>query len=682
VGADMQLDTDKCDVLESIIENLDTLYDEGKECRDDNILLQELGFRPVVTDPDYDSLKRILRENRPTSYIFTEVTASKYTTQTNKIKHFPLLTSLEKASHEDLSIQTKQLQEWFKFCGNVPVYRSDYYYEQWKLDGVSIQIYYINGKLSGAGLRPRDGEFGEDVSRQIQYVSGVPKELKLPLTCAIRAELVILKDDFELVQKWKKTINEKPFSNERSAAIGGIRQFKNPELTKHHRITAIAHNIWQEKHIYTTEIEKARFCNDLGFNFVDTISLDFNTFKNAEENAAKLNFRVDGIVIGVNDISIQDKLGRHGDKPSGNPRAKIAWKFREERAIVQVKSIEWSVGRTGVIKPVALFDGVRLGGTTVERATLHNSGFIYRNKIGLRAELTIVKAGNIIPKVISVVSQGDSVVIPKVCPVCGTSVIESEHGEISELRCPNECCTSRQVNRLVHWFAVLGCLGLGEATIFKLVGQKKIYIIEEFYGLTLKSLLEIFTLRESLLILAAIHMIDKPEKLTNEKLTSLINTRYTVKKIIPSWKFLAALGIPNVGTDISKSLLSSLTIEQLIKSDLSTLLSIPGVGTTIAQSIVNFFSKNDITKLLNHFQFINNIGKLSGKLFCLSGSLPNGKKYWQDKIEQQGGICVGTVSSKLTYLVAGDKSGEKSDKAKKIGISIIDTVKLEKLLCY
>lgn len=695
------------ETLEESITILDTLYEEGRDCILPDVLSKalELPVGCLVSDVGYDAMREELKRLSPHSFVFEKVTSSRHAISTKKIKHDPLLTSIEKASHQDIEVQNQQLWKWIDDCnskikqtsnettldekynGKNVKYGKNCYYQQWKLDGVSIQIYYKDGKLVAAGLRPRDGEYGEDVTTQAKYVKGIPLQLKLPITCAIRGELIVLGSDFPEVQAWKQHQGEKEFSNQRSAAVGGIRQFNDPEKTKKHLITFIAHGISKFDNCpYKTEVDKAIWCNkNLGIQFVQTRHFNFCDLEKMEEEAPLLNYRVDGVVVGVNDTEELESLGTHGDKPYKNPRGKIAWKFAEERKSAIIKDIEWNVGRTGVIKGVAIFDPIRLADTDVRRATLHNLGFMIRSRIGTGTEIIVQKAGNIIPKVIGVKAGHRDPDYPRFCPSCQQSTAVIQNKDMVELRCENPRCPAKQLSNFCHWFKVLGCLGLGEATVEILINSGKIYNRADFYKLSVQDCQSAgLSERESLLAVAAIHMVYDPEHIEDKELTKQLKIVTTSPKKVAAWKFFAALGIPTAGEDSGKSLVDRLGgIDKIRAASVNDLQSVDGVGKKTALIVHDYLKSHvsEIDLLLPYFELeLPKRGPLTNTIFCLSGSLPEGKDMWKKKIEDLGGKCVGSVSKKVNYLVAGTGSGEKSQKASELGIAILDVDGLKKLL--
>jgi DNA ligase (NAD+) len=293
--------------LERVITHLDTLYEQGEDCvhPDTNIL---------VTDGEYDSLRRELKELAPKSKLFATATASKVQSAVKKVVHDPPLTSIEKASHEIVEKQEEMLFKWLIGCTpdeydgtsitikgksykeEDVVIAKDYFYEAYKLDGVALALYYENGKLARAGLRPRDGINGEDVTEQCQYVDGIPAELKLPETCSIRGELICRLKDFDKVQIDLEKSGEKLRANPRNHAAGGIRQFKDPSKTKRMRLSFIAYTI--EAHdnpTYQTEMERAEYCEKkLGVPYITTKPFKFEDLAKMEDGISKLDYEVDG----------------------------------------------------------------------------------------------------------------------------------------------------------------------------------------------------------------------------------------------------------------------------------------------------------------------------------------------------------------------------------------------------
>jgi DNA ligase (NAD+) len=526
-------------------------------------------------------------------------------------------------------------------------------------------------------------------------VNDIPQQLPLPLTVRITGELICKKSDFAKVQAWKKKEGEKEFANERAATVGGIRQFKEPEKTKHHRLSFCGHGIEGHNNPpYKTEIERAIWCNKtLKVPFVRTMPFDFYVLGVMEAHAPHLDYEVDGVVVSVNDLESQEQCGRHGDPKTGNPKGKVAWKFAEESAVPPILTIEWNTGRTGVVKPVANFDAVRLAGTDVRRATLHNLGFMKRHRIDVGTCVRVLKAGKIIPKVVGVEKNPCSgePFYPKTCPTCGEKTTvrhtpaKGKQEEKWELMCENESCGARQLNSYTHYLQKLGVLGLGDATVTMLLDKGVLKSRADYYKLDMKACQDAgFSERESLLMLGGIWMISDPAHQDDDDLLRKIELARKGKVVVPAWKFFQALGIPTAGEAAGKALVDHFgTFDAVRAASKDDLEAVGEIGAKTADIVYEYLKdhSDEITALLEHVELeLPKQGKLSGKVFCLSGSFDEGKSHWQTQIENLGGKCVGNVSKKCHYLVAGPGSGSKSDKANELGVPIIDVKGLQKLL--
>lgn len=708
----------RADDLERIIAHLDSLYELGDDC-----IHPDSGI--LITDGEYDAMRRELETLRSNSKIFLTPTASSVVA-VKKVKHDPPMTSISKASHEDKDIQEAQLFKWMNDCisafpsklydhwfdlagktidgedhkerkynGNIVSYPAGTFYQSYKLDGVACALYYEKGELVAAGLRPRNGIDGEDVTEQIKYVSGVPQKLNLPITCTIRGEIICKLSDFDKVQKELTASGEKLRANPRNHAAGGIRQFKDATKVKDARLSFIGYTIeGLDKPPYSTEQERAKWCNkEVGVPFIQIREFNFYDLAKLEKNVPNLDYEVDGIVIGYNNLEDQEQLGRHGDNRTGNPKGKIAWKFAEERAFPVIKYVEWKTGRTGAVKPVANFDAVSLAGTQVSRATLHNLGFIYRNKIGVGTQIVVLKAGKIIPKVVGVSQHAKNynnvseVDCPSNCPSCNSKLNIRFSGveDTYELMCISKQCPAQNINGLCHYLDTFGVLGLGESKVTSLVEGGAVQTPADFYKLDIKTVVDCgLSERQALLIIAGIHMIGSPDKYDDDGLKKEISKAVKIKKNIPLWRLFASFGIEAAGKSAGKALVEHFgSFDKIRCATEEELESVNDVGSKTAKVVFEYLKNNSnlIDELLKFVEpELPKLGPLSGKSFVFTGGFSEGKKHWESLVESQGGKISSSVSKTTSYVVEGTDAGSKADKAKTLGIPLISVDALKKIL--
>jgi DNA ligase (NAD+) len=672
------IDTDE---LEALIVHLAAQYEQGIPCRD---LDGEL-----VSDPEYDTLVRQLRDAKPDAEILKTISPAAHAPgQTDDagvkmVIHDPPMTSIAKADTEK---REAIYQRWLEECCTTPVEFAHSY----KLDGVALSIRYENGRLVSAGLRPRDGVRGTDVTANVKYVRGIPQRLSPPLTLTLRGEVICTKEDFARVQANHAAAGEPLKANERNHAFGAIRQLTDPSKTALGLLSFMAYGIvkfdqWRDH--YRTEIERAKWARERLLpdgNFVLVHPHGRKELELMEAGAADLPFRVDGVILKVNDLEAQAALGHHGDDPTGDPRGALAWKFLAEEATAVVKSISYEASRTGRITLVANFDGVPLAGTTVRRATCNNIGWAEKMGIGPGATVVFIKGGEIIPKIVRVADgRVEKNVYPRHCPSCRYHVSIHVNGDKKDLRCGNPGCPAKHIKGFVHFLTKLECKGLGESAIEMLVRAGHLREWVDLITLTTEQCVAAgFSYREALLALATIHKV-KPVK-DNEKLAAAIATARNKEKKVPAWQFFAALGIPQCGETVGKLLVAHFsTVGEIFNATKEQLLQVTGIGETSADNIVKFIEtyRLQISTLMCHFELeMPQGGKLAGINFCLSGGFTKGKEYWEALIAAAGGNCTSSVGKKTTYLVAGPGSGLKSEKARELNIPIIDVNKLEEML--
>ncbi len=688
-GSRMSENKERIKKLEKIIIALDTAFHvTGDDCVDPFT-------GEVVIDNEYDALKRELLILCPESKIFKDITAAKDTMKGEKIVHNPPMTSINKCSGSE---QEKEdiLTKFFKDCSAVdPNFGTEKDWEKWlaefftmsyKHDGLALSCEFEKGILKRVGLRSKSGMDGINVTDKAKYIAGIPQTLKDPITCKVRGEVETSISDFK---RSSAELGDDAKANPRAHTAGSMNQ-KTAEKMKTRGLRFTAYNVVDIKNPpYKTEIERAKWTSKQGFHFVKTIPFTYAMLKTFEDNHRRLPFMVDGSVISVTNLELQASLGTSGNKATGNSKGKIAFKFKDEVKTAIVLDIVWQTGRTGAITPVLIINPVQLEGTQVQRVTAHNLGLIKHNKIGVGSEIEIIKSGKIIPKIHKVVNAKGSAKIPIECPSCsgGLLEIDGNDGALS-LVCRNDNCPAQNIKNLNHWLKILEVKGVAERNIEKLIDLSLIQKPGDFYRLTVPNLETAgITRRTAMLIVARIWMVNSPENIKDEQLLmDAIHGHQSTGKIEVSLaKFFAAFSMKAAGREAGRILAKEIDNWEDIKTATTfELESFDGIGPTMAQEIVQFFknNKNMVEDVEQFFRFevSQPAGKLSGKRFCLSGSLEPSKDKWKRAIESQGGEVKSSVSKKLDYLVAGTGSGAKSDKASEYGITILTVQDLEKLL--
>jgi len=643
---------------------------------------------PIITDTDFDHLKKEILELE-NKYVFLKSTASpskvvgfKPSKNFEKVKHKVPMLSLGNAFNEqDLINFEKKI---FNFLSLDDSSIIDYSAEP-KIDGISASLIYINGKFI-RGLSRGDGAEGEDITENLKTIKDIPLniiEKNFPNEIDIRGEVFIENDDF-------KKISEK-FANPRNAASGSLRQ-KNPLVTTKIPLKFIAYTYGyaSDMKIYnqTAFLENLKAwgfkINPLNKKISGIKNLMLN-HKSLEEKRKEIAFDVDGVVYKVNDFSLQKRLGFAANAP----RWAIAHKFSANSSISEIINIEIQVGRTGALTPVAKIKPVNIGGVIVSNATLHNEDEILRKDIRIGDTVTVERAGDVIPHVVSVNinkrnKNSKKFIFPIKCPSCGNKTVkdynETTKKQDAVRRCTSEGyeCEKIAIEKIKHFVSK-------EAFNIDGLGKK---IVENFWKLKLiRFPQDIFNFD-----------YDKIERLEGWGKLSVKNLQFSIeeKKIISLDRFIYALGIRYIGQENAKLIAKHLkTADNFIKllddKNIEILSNIDGIGNTQVQSIKKFFLNKTNLNVLSELRkklkiqnmiVINDKGLLINKTFMLTGKL-NGISRAEAKslIEQNSGKIISNVSKKLNYLIAGEKPTiKKINTAKELNIKIIDQKELLKML--
>lgn len=648
--------------------------------------------RPTITDREYDALYKELLDiedehpefidpNSPTQKVGGEALEA-----FEKVTHRrPMLSLSNSYTPEDFVAFDSRVK---KILGQE---ESPEYLCEPKFDGLAIELVYEEGKLVAAVTRG-DGVVGENVIGNIKRaVKNVPLELKAkkrPKIFEVRGEVVMLKSDFKALNDVQQDSGQQPYANPRNAAAGMIRRLEK-QVSKSPLLTFFGYACGVYTDIdFKTQSELENKITDFGIlpNGIDFLLKDPDTlvggklckttedvleyYKTIEKNRHKFPFDIDGIVIKVNSLRLQEEIGFI----ARTPRWATAFKFEPEQAETIVEKITIQVGRTGALTPVANLRPVQVGGVTITNATLHNQDEIDRKDIRVGDSVIVRRAGDVIPEVVKVLLEkrkkgSKAFTIPSKCPVCGQPAEKPEDEAV--LRCENPVCQARIKESLKHFVGrkAMNIEGLGDRLIESLVDSGRIKSFSGIYKLD----------RDSLLSLER-----QGEKSVQNILESIEKSRSTTLD-----RFVFALGIRHVGEQTAKDLVHHFgSIEALTKASEEDLHHVEGVGEKVAHSLFQAFQQKTLLQEIKEIQkagvrfakSAKGSGGLSGKTFVITGTLPVPRPEVQDLIEKNGGRVSSSVSKKTNYLVAGEDAGSKLEKAQELEIEILDWDKLQALL--
>lgn len=554
-----------------------------------------------------------------------------------------------------------------------------------KFDGLAITLTYENGRLVQGATRG-DGYTGENVTPNLRTIKAIPLRLpgpKLPARLEVRGEVLMLKKDFEKLNRQQREKAEKEYINPRNTAAGALRQL-DPRITASRRLTFFPYGMEIEEGAvlpYKTHSKLMDYLASQRFPVAGERKvargvqglLDY--YRDVGARRESLPYEIDGVVYKVNDLSQQKKLGF----VSRAPRFAVAHKFPAEEALTEVLGIEISVGRTGALTPVARLKPVFVGGVTVENATLHNEDEIRRKDVHIGDTVIVRRAGDVIPEVVAVVydkrpSGAQPFVMPDKCPICGSYAVRLADEAVT--RCSGGLiCPAQRKQALLHFASrrAMDIDGLGEKLVDQLVDNAIVNNPVDLYKLGLLSLVNLERMAEK----SAQNLLDAIE---SSKQTTLA-------------RFIYAVGIRNVGEATAKDLASHFgSLDSLMDTDEAALEQVPDIGPVVAQSIARFFAEPNNREVIAQLRACGvrwkegkaarvKSGAISGKTFVLTGALPGlTREEAKQKIEALGGKVSVSVSKKTDYVVAGADPGSKYDQAAQLGITILDEAAFLKLL--
>lgn len=627
---------------------------------------------PVISDSEYDELMDELKElEKEHPDLITPDSPTQRLSPMDRdmfqaVEHKTPMLSL------DNTYNHQELREFHRRVTGTLEMEDVEYVMELKMDGLGVALLYEEGYLKRGATRG-DGFVGEDITANLKTIKTIPLKLDKdsPLKdIEVRGEVYMPRDGFDEMNKERLDRGEEPFANPRNAAAGTVRQ-KDPKVVAERPLNIDVYHLSYHPNVkYSTHQECIDALREAGFKVSDHLkkvsgieeALEY--IDRWEKDRNDLNYEIDGIVIKVNDLEHQDKLGA----TSKHPRWAIAYKYPAMRKTTTVKNIEVQVGRTGKLTPVAILEPVRLSGTTVSRASLHNEDEIERKDVRIGDTVMVEKAGEIIPQVVKVITERRDGTqkefdFPRRCTECGAQAVRFEE-EVAR-RCVNAQCPAQLKQRLEHWGSrtAMDIEGLGPKLLGKLVDKGAVKSIADIYRLGKIQLSSV-------------------ERMADRSARNILKA-IDESKEQPLDRVIHGLGIKYVGKRVSKVLTENYdTMDDIMNATREELEDIPEIGPKIADSLITFFEDDRNTILIEELKRSGVNMKsgekdydeqfLTGKKFVLTGSLQKfTREEAKEKIESHGGRVTGSVSSSTDHLVVGKDPGSKLEKARSLGIVVL-----------
>jgi DNA ligase (NAD+) len=651
--------------------------------------------RPEITDFDYDTLKA---ELAGLEQLFPEAArAAGAESSTNKVgddrtegfarrKHRQAMTTLDNTYDEG------ELREFHARLAKVLGTGDLAFTVEPKIDGLAVSLTYEHGKLTRAITRG-DGEEGDDVTANVRTIRGLPHALAgkpVPALIEIRGEVYLSVEEFRRINQLQEEAGEPAYANPRNLAAGTLKQL-DTQLVSSRKLEIVVYglgacepaDIVDSQSAYHALLKKWGLPVVERFWSVQGIEAAIAAIRELDQLRRGFAYGTDGAVVKLDGFALQKRVGFRGMAADGraeaarklSPRWACAFKFPPDRAETRVRDITIQVGRTGALTPVAELEPVFLAGTTVKRATLHNAEEIARKDVRVGDAVLVEKAGEIIPAVVAVLvekrpADSQPYAFPRACPVCHTATVRGE-GEVV-WRCPNPACPEKVRRRIEH-FAAKGCLdidGLGEEMVDLLLRQGLIKPIPDLFRLKVADLL--------------------PLKKSGEVWANNLIAGIDARRTADLWRVINGLGIPQVGAAAAKDLARAFrSLDALANASEDELLRIEGFGEKTAVAVRSWFAQPENRLLVAELQAAGvaptppaaATGGLAGKTFVLTGTLPTlSREEATAKIEAAGGKVSGSVSKKTHYVLAGEDAGSKLEKARALGVAVIDEAEFLQLL--
>lgn len=637
---------------------------------------------PEISDKEYDNLFKRLKDLEKE---YPELISRDSPTQRvwdGLLKDFPTIEHKKRMLSLDNTYSIDELKEWEKKVKRM--LKEDVeltYFVELKMDGVSAALTYKNGEFS-LGATRGDGQRGENITANLKTIKSIPLKVigdNPPELIEIRGEIYLGKNDFEKINKKRLAAEEAPFANPRNAASGSLKLL-DPSLTAKRNLKCFVHSFgvvyghsFSSQNEFLTKAGTWGFCLNPHNKYCRNLDEVIDYCRYWEQRRETLDYEVDGVVVKINSFSLQERLGA----TRKSPRWAVAYKFPAHQATTKIIDIDFGVGRTGIITPVAILEPVECGGVMISRTTLHNFDELKRLDVRVGDIVLIERAGEVIPKVIKVIiskrcGKEKKIKVPKRCPDCGSDLAKEAEGV--HWYCFSPDCPAQLKRSLIH-FAHRGAMdieGMGESLIEELVNRKLIIRVTDIYHLKKDDFLKLPLFKDK----RASNLVEAIEK----------------SKKRPFLRFLFGLGIKHVGEKAAMLLAERFgNIDNICKLKKSDLEEISEIGPVMASSIVKFFSSKDTQKMINEFKKLKvNLrqdkkvikqSKITGKSFVFTGELDSfSRSQAKASVEVLGGKWMLSISKNTDFLVAGRNPGSKYSKAKKLGVTIIDEDNFRKLI--
>ena len=628
---------------------------------------------PTVSDYEFDQLLRELeRLEREHPEL---VTADSPTQRVGGVASagFPTHEFSQPMLSLDNAYSLEELREWHNRVLQLAEAESVDYAVELKIDGLSIALIYEDGVLV-KGVTRGDGRIGEVVTANVRTIKSIPLRLRRPEKVEVRGEVFLSLKTFQQINEEREEAGEPPFANPRNAAAGSLRQL-DPAIVARRSLAFFAYSPIPPRDRQSLNL---KWLAELGLRVNPNHQLcrsieEVEKFcAEWEERRDSLDYEIDGVVVKVDDMALQRRLGY----TSKAPRWAVAVKFRPRQAETDLLDIRVQVGRTGALTPVAVLKPVRVGGTTIRNATLHNEDELERLGVQIGDRVLIERGGDVIPKVVKVVKESPDrrrFVMPEQCPECGGEVYRPEDEAIR--RCVSQTCPAKLKGALLHWAGrkAMNIDGLGEKIVDQLVAKKIVRDVSDLYGLKTSTL----------------ETLERMGKKSSEALVKEIESSRT----LDFSRLLFGMGIRHVGERTAQLLAQYFgTMDDIIKATPEELEQVHEVGPEIAESIRRFFHEPHNRELIERLreyglpmkaavQRTRQAQVFAGKTFVITGTLDGmTRDEATSLIEERGGRVTSSVSKKTSYLVAGKEPGSKLDKARENGVPIIDEQTLRGML--